>query len=256
MMQTKIRLGLAGAAITLAAAACSDGTGDGDGGSEAAIEREVLVAHFVSDCVGVGAQQCLNVRESAEAEWTLWYDPIEGFEHEAGYEYRLMISETQVENPPADASSIRWTLIEVLEKTPVTTDEAGRSLILRSWKLAAFGSAADLGDEATAAVIEEALAALPANGPITLDLSEEGRTAGFDGCNRYFGDFRIENGHQLVHGPMGATLMACPDGRMDLEQAFLRNLEAATRAFLRGEGLELENDDGVVMVFAPWEPIE
>jgi heat shock protein HslJ len=43
---------------------------------------------------------------------------------------------------------------------------------------------------------------------------------------------------------------------MDLEQAFLRNLDTATRAFLRGEGLELENDDGVVMVFAPWESSE
>lgn len=252
----KIKLGLAGAAIVLAAAACSDGMGEGDGGSEPGIEREILVAHFLSPCVGVGPQQCLNVRESAEAAWTLWYDPIEGFEHEAGYEYRLMISETKVENPPADASSIRWTLIEVLEKTPVTTDEVGRNPILRSWKLEEFGSAADLGDEATAAVIEGALASLPADNPVTLDLSEEGRTAGFDGCNRYFGELRIENGHRIVQGPMGATLMACPDGAMELEQAFLRNLEAATRAFLRGEGLELENDAGVVMVFTPWESVE
>ena len=48
-------------------------------------------------------------------------------------------------------------------------------------------------------------------------------------------------------------MMACPDGRMDLEQAFLRNLEGATRLFRRGDLLELENDAGVVMVFAPWE---
>lgn len=256
MMRKKIQLGLAGAAFALAAAACSEGTGDGDGVPEAAIEREVLVAHFVSDCVGVGSQQCLNVRESAEAAWTLWYDPIEGFEHEAGYDYRLMISETKVLNPPADGSSIRWTLIEVLEKTPVAADEAGRNRMLRSWKLEEFGPAADLGEEATVALIEGALASLPADNPVTLGLQEEGHVGGFDGCNRYFGDFRIENGHQIVHDPMGATLMACPDGRMDLEQAFLRNLEAATRAFLRGEGLELENDDGVVMVFAPWESVE
>ncbi len=177
-MQTKIRLGLAGAAIVLAAAACSDGTGDGDGGSE------------------------------------------------------------------------------VLEKTSVEADEAATKLMLRSWKLEEFGPAADLGDEATVALIEGALASLPADNPVTLDVSEEGRTAGFDGCNRYFGDFRIENGYQIVQGPMGATLMACPDGRMDLEQAFLRNLEAATRAFVRGEGLALENDAGVVMVFAPWESSE
>ena len=249
MIRAKWSLALASAAIVLAAAACTDGTGDG-GEPEAGVEKEVLVAHFVSECVGVGPQLCLNVRESAENDWTLRYDPIEEFEHEAGYEYRLMIRETTVSDPPADASSIRWTLIEILEQTPVATDEAGGNAVLRPWKLESFGPAADLGDEAAAAVIEGALTALPDDGPVTFDLSEEGRAAGFDGCNRYFGEFGLENGHQIVQGPKGATLMACPDGRMDLEQAFLRNLEAATRAFLRGERLELENDDGVLLIFA------
>ena len=246
---------LAGAAIALAAVACSDGTGDG-GGPEDGVEKEILVAHFVSDCVGVAPQQCLNVRESEQADWTLRYDPIEGFEHEAGYDYRLMISETTLEDPPADASSIRWTLIEVLEKTPVTTGETDGDPILRPWKLASFGPAANLGDDATKVLVEGALASLPDDNPVTLGLREEGRVGGFDGCNRYFGDFRIENGHQITQGPKGATMMACPDGRMDLEQAFLRNLEAATRLFRRGDMLELENDAGVIMVFAPWEGSE
>ena len=253
-MRKSMNLGLAGAAIALAAAACSDGMGDSDGGPEVGVEKEVLVAHFVSDCVGVGPQQCLNVRESDEADWTLWYDPIEGFEHEAGYDYRLMVNETTISDPPADASSIRWTLIEVLEKTPVATSDANP--ILRPWKLSSFGPAAVLGDEATTALVEGALASLPADNPVTLGLQEEGRVGGFDGCNRYFGDFQIEGGHQIVQGPKGATMMACPDGRMDLEQAFLRNLESATRVFVRGEGLELESDAGVVMVFAPWESSE
>jgi len=251
-MKKRTRAVLSGAAIILAAAACSDGTG----GPEAGVEKEVLVAHFVSDCVGVGPQQCLNVRESADDDWTLWYDPIGGFEHEAGYDYRLVISETHVADPPADASSIRWTLIEVLEKTPVTTSDTDGNPILRPWKLESFGSAADLGDAATADLVNGALASLPADNPVTLGLREEGRVGGFDGCNRYFGDFVIENGHQIVQGPKGATMMACPDGWMDLEQAFLRNLDAATRLFLRGEALELENDAGVVMVFEPWEGSE
>jgi hypothetical protein len=249
----KINLVLAGVLI-LAIVACSDGTGDG--GPTAGIEKEVLVAHFLSDCVGVGPQQCLNVRESAEDDWTLWYGPIEGFEYEAGYDYRLRVRESTVANPPADASSIRWTLLEELEKTPVVTSETGGSPILRPWKLESFGPAADLGDEATAALIHTALGSLSADNPVTLGLEEEGRVGGFDGCNRYFGEFRIENGHQIVQGPKGATLMACPDGRMDLEQAFLRNLDAATRVFLRGERLELENDEGVVLVFSAWESAE
>ena len=249
-MRKSTNLILAGL-VTLATGGCSDGTGDDGAGPS--IEKEILVAHFLSDCVGVGPQQCLNVRESAEAEWTLQYDPIEGFEYEAGYDYRLRIRETTVANPPADASSIRWSLIEELEKTPVATTETGGNPILRPWKLESFGSAADLGDAATATLVRGALASLPAENPVTLGLAEEGRAGGFDGCNRYFGEFQIENGHQIVQGPKGATLMACPDGRMDLEQAFLRNLDSATRLFRRGEMLELENDAGVLLVFAPWE---
>jgi hypothetical protein len=245
---------LAGAAIVLASA-CSDGTRAG-GESDPGVDKEILVAHFLSDCVGVGPQQCLNVRESVEDEWTLRYDPIEGFEHETGYEYRLIINETTISDPPADASAMRWTLVEELQKKSVATSEADGNPILRPWRLKAFGPAADLGDEVTKALVEGALASLPAGNPVTLGLREEGRVGGFDGCNRYFGDFRIENGHQIVQGPKGATLMACPDGRMDLEQAFLRNLDSAVRVFLRGEELELENDSGVLMTFAPWEGSE
>jgi heat shock protein HslJ len=142
---------------------------------------------------------------------------------------------------------------ETMERTPVATGETGEDPILRPWQLQSFGPAADLGDEATAALIVEALDSLPADNPVTLGLREEGRVGGFNGCNRYFGDFRVENGHQIVQGPKGATRMACPDGRMDLEQAFLRNLDTSTRLFLRGEMLELENDAGVVLVFTPRE---
>ncbi|MCL7972270.1 MAG: DUF4377 domain-containing protein, partial [marine benthic group bacterium] len=207
-----------GAAALCAAAACG---GEGAGGPDAGVEKEVLVAHFVSECTGVGPQTCLNVRESEDAEWTLWYDGIEGFEHEAGYDYRLLVRETAVENPPADASSARWTLVEILERTAVSAGDAGDDPILRPWKLESFGPAADLGDPESKARVEEALAALPADNPVTLGLREEGRVGGFNGCNRYFGDFVIENGHQIVQGPKGATMMACPGGQMDLEQAFL-----------------------------------
>ena len=50
-----------------------------------------------------------------------------------------------VENPPADASALRWMLIEILEKTAVTTSEESGNPMLRAWKLEAFGAAADLG---------------------------------------------------------------------------------------------------------------
>ena len=141
-------------------------------------------------------------------------------------------------------------------ETPVGMTDSDLDPILRPWKLEAFGPAADLGDESATALIQEALDALPADNPVTLGLRERGRVGGFDGCNRYFGDFAIENGHAIVQGPKGATMMACPGGRMELGQAFLRNLDASTRIFLRDKALELEGDSGVVMVFSMWDGAE
>ena len=90
----------------------------------------------------------------------------------------------------------------------------------------------------------------------TMEFDPAGETvSGSGGCNRYAGSYEVA-GASLTFGRIRSTMMACPDGRMDLEQAFLRNLEAATRVFLRGDALELENDAGVVMVFAAWEGSE
>lgn len=72
------------------------------------------------DCVGVAPQKCLLVRESTEVDYSYFYGNIEGFEYEPGYNYELQVNQIPVENPPADGSSIRWTLIEVVEKVPAS----------------------------------------------------------------------------------------------------------------------------------------
>jgi hypothetical protein len=75
------------------------------------------------DCVGVAPQRCLLVRESPEADYTFFYSTIEGFDYESGYTYELLVEKTPIENPPADGSSIRWALVEVVEKVPVDASE-------------------------------------------------------------------------------------------------------------------------------------
>jgi heat shock protein HslJ len=70
------------------------------------------------DCVGVGPMKCLLARESPDAPYTLFYDSIEGFTYEAGFNYELGVTKTPIANPPADASNVRYTLNEVVAKTP------------------------------------------------------------------------------------------------------------------------------------------
>ncbi|MEM8486427.1 MAG: DUF4377 domain-containing protein [Bacteroidota bacterium] len=82
-------------------------------------EKLVYVADRTATCVGVGEQQCLLVRENPDDQWTYWYDGIFGFSHKTGTSYLLHILEEDIENPPQDASSISWTLIEVVKTWPI-----------------------------------------------------------------------------------------------------------------------------------------
>ena len=90
--------------------------------SEAALDVEtttLYVAPFKKPCVGSAPQQCMMVKENVEDEWMYFYGQIEGFEFVEGFEYELLVERHEVENPPADSSSIRWVLVDVVSATEV-----------------------------------------------------------------------------------------------------------------------------------------
>lgn len=68
------------------------------------------------DCVGVGPMQCMQVRSDELQPWTLFYQDIEGFQFEPGYRYQLTVSKEQLTDVPADAPSLRYQLIKVVNK--------------------------------------------------------------------------------------------------------------------------------------------
>ena len=80
-------------------------------------EKIVYIDSQRVECSGVGKMQCYRWRESPDAPWQLWYGAIKGLDFEPGVSYKLRVREYQVPNPPADASSIRWQLIDVEERT-------------------------------------------------------------------------------------------------------------------------------------------
>jgi len=83
------------------------------------VEKVVYVASEVRPCTaGVARTTCLQVRETESQPWELHYFGYEGFEHKPGVEYRLRVRGAPVANPPADASSVRWSLIEILDQKP------------------------------------------------------------------------------------------------------------------------------------------
>jgi len=90
--------------------------------------RTLYVGPEKVDCMGVAPMKCYQVTEDPDGEWQLFYDQIDGFEWESGYTYELRIVVRQVENPPADASSLRYELIEVVNmvETPIEFDKSAQ----------------------------------------------------------------------------------------------------------------------------------
>ncbi len=74
---------------------------------------EVSVGPELEDCDGSAPMRCMVV------DGDLFYDDIEGFEHEAGYRYRLRMERYDRwpgQETPADASKYGYRLIDVVEK--------------------------------------------------------------------------------------------------------------------------------------------
>ncbi|ACB49473.1 unknown [Crocosphaera subtropica ATCC 51142] len=57
------------------------------------VEKTVYISPETVDCIGVAPQQCLQIKENLEDNWTFFYSSIEGFDYEPGYFYELRISQ-------------------------------------------------------------------------------------------------------------------------------------------------------------------
>jgi hypothetical protein len=86
------------------------------GPKETVLTFEVAPARV--ECMGMTPQECLQIRESPDKPWTLFYDEIEGFNFEPGFEYRIRVARRTIANPPADGSSFAYRLLTVLRKVP------------------------------------------------------------------------------------------------------------------------------------------
>ena len=77
-----------------------------------------------------------------------------------------------------------------------------------------------------------------------LILFESDKVRGFSGCNRFTAPVKETKPGEIDIGPAAGTRMACPQPQMDLEQAFLAQLEAVNRYGYLGGQLALSWQDG------------
>ncbi len=78
--------------------------------------KKIYIASHLTDCEGVAPQKCMLIKSRPSEDWTYFYDTIEGFNYEEGYSYELEVAVTRIENPPADGSSLQYSLLKILSK--------------------------------------------------------------------------------------------------------------------------------------------
>lgn len=96
------------------ASGCSAITGDDDDGVRFAT---MYVAPQKAPCELWFPTECLLVRPTPTADWEYFTNTIDGFVWEPGFSYRIRVIIREIENPPADGSSLEYRLVQVLEKT-------------------------------------------------------------------------------------------------------------------------------------------
>lgn len=107
LMTGGVRLTLASVALGVALTGCSDSTDT----------TRLWIGPERVECEGVAPMMCLQVAESEDGDYQLFYDTIEAFDYQEGTSYVIDVSITEVEDPPADASSLQYTLVEIVEES-------------------------------------------------------------------------------------------------------------------------------------------
>ncbi|MEZ4854383.1 META domain-containing protein [Flavobacterium sp.] len=186
---------------------------------------------------GAGRAQCLNIYKGNDlenAKWQNFYNNIEGFTFEEGYlqNIKVNVQEIEPEKAPADASSLQYSLVEVLEKKEDT-----RAHLTGKWVL----------NQLNNAPLENAN-----NLPVlNIDLNM-GSISGIDGCNNYTASITNVTQTKLQFGTIAATRKMCVD--MTMANNYSAALSKVNYYVVNGNKLELQdNQKNTVLTFEKFD---
>lgn len=191
-------------------------------------------------CVGKAPTLCLQVQKADTLDpqtWESFHSNIEGFEFQEGYFYKILVQEQHLdpEDLPADAPSIVYSLVEILEKR-----QDMRFSINGVWELR------QINEETLEARTE-------ANPAPRLEIQIGAmRYTGHDGCNKFMGGLIQVDEHTISFGIAAGTRMMCPD--MHIPDLFNATLPEVRLWKVREGKLHLADLSGrVLMQLAPTE---
>ena len=186
----------------------------------------VWVGGFKTICsLGAGKGSCFAVSENPsldEANWVQWSQNIEGFSFEEGILKQIEIREETIQNPPADGSSIKYTLIREIKK-----QEDMRTRINGQWILVKLNN--------------KPINKMVKTPTISIDLSES-RVSGSTGCNNYKTKILSLGTKDIKLSAAMSTKMACMG--KNIEPEFLNALSAVTSYGFENDVLNFYDEKG------------
>ncbi len=183
-------------------------------------------------CEGVGTTNCLRVQKGDTLnieDWQYFYSSIEEFDYVPGYIYKLIVREEKIdkEKVPADASSIKFTLVKVIEKK-----QDLRLRINDIWVLLSIEG------EAVGQITTNKRHKIP---QIEFHIAEM-KVMGNDGCNNFFGSIKNIDADKLILSQLAGTKMACIG--TDIPDKFNVALNKVARYKIENMQLVLSDDSG------------
>ncbi|MFV0237024.1 MAG: DUF4377 domain-containing protein [Flavobacteriales bacterium] len=182
------------------------------------------------DCVGVGPMSCMQIQKSdymTFGGWKNFYSQIEGFKYQPGYLYKLKVSVEDLDPKtlPADVSSKRYKLVEVLRKEADPKAQAHDIWLLTEIE----GKAISISEEKERPRLEIN--------------SVERKIMGKGVCNRVVGELKNLTAEKIEFGGIGVTRKMCIKN-MQLEDQYTKVLGKTARYSIEKGQLILKNDAG------------
>ncbi|MCU4157320.1 DUF4377 domain-containing protein [Carboxylicivirga sp. A043] len=188
----------------------------------------LFVAPYKVDCVGVGPMNCLLVKREINQQWENFYSPIKGFQHEAGISYKIKVKTRKKKNIPADASSLAYELIEIIESHPYNPNT---QVLHDIW-----GVVEVMGENPLKSNCEQT---------IEINLADS-IAMGKGGCNNYRGEISIlENSNRIKFKNILASRRTCP--HQSLENKYIQTLNQVDAYFRFNQNLYLLHNDTVII---------
>jgi len=185
------------------------------------------------DCEGVGPQTCYQIQRGdtlRDEGWELFYGEIEGFEFEPGHLFHLRVEEKKLDpaSLPADASSMKYTMVEFISRTPDIRMKLHNIYALESIKGEEINTPKDLQQPS-----------------LEVNVSD-GRIMGTDGCNNFNAKATVGIGGNISIGPIAGTKKMCKS--MKLPQAYTTALAEVKEYALRNGKLFLSDANGKILL--------